>query len=408
LIKRRTRGPVGAMTPKENAPHDPESLRTPLLAGTGTGTGTGTVTYDGIASREGVTSPSLSESSSQPRQAQAQAQAQGLTAGFDEFASSHSYLRVLALYILVYLLLAVVAYHWIFEDWSIVDSIYFAVVMFTTIGYGDMSPSTQASQLFTIFFALYGIVILGLFLGIIGEVLVEAQQGAVKAVRERAQKRMMEMFSHENDNDNDARAGDSAIVEREEDVNEEEENVENHLCIDIYKALVRMAPILSSVVVVALLIGHAEGWTIITSLYYCVITSTTVGFGDEAPQKEWVRIVAIFFMPVAVAVFGEVLGRIAQIYMDRSTQQAEKQFLQRELTLSDLAIMDTDGDGEVSLAEFLYFMLVAMQKVDKESLDELKNLFQSLDADNSGSLQKEDLLILANRNKQTTSTITIT
>eukprot|EP00978_Attheya_sp_CCMP212_P023386 scaffold71562_cov60-Attheya_sp.AAC.2 len=379
------------MAPKENAPYDPESLRTPLMSG-----GTGTVTYDGIASREDVTSPSLSDSSQQPRQ--------GLTAGFDEFASSHSYLRVLALYIFVYLLLAVVAYHWIFEDWSIVDSIYFAVVMFTTIGYGDMSPSTQASQLFTIFFALYGIVILGLFLGIMGEVLVEAQQGAVKAVRERAQKRMMEMFSHENDASAGARA--SAILESEDDdtVKEEEENVENHLCIDIHKALVRMAPILSSVVVAALLIGHAEGWTIITSLYYCVITSTTVGFGDEAPQKEWVRIVAIFFMPVAVAVFGEVLGRIAQIYMDRSTQQAEKQFLQRELTLSDLAIMDTDGDGEVSLAEFLYFMLVAMQKVDKESLDELKNLFQSLDADNSGSLQKEDLLILANRNKQSTST----
>jgi potassium channel subfamily K len=315
---------------------------------------------------------------------------------------------VLALYILVYLLLAVVAYHWIFEDWSIVDSIYFAVVMFTTIGYGDMSPSTQASQLFTIFFALYGIVILGLFLGIIGEVLVEAQQGAVKAVRERAQKRMMEMFSHEND----ARAAAAAaaagaihVLESEDDdtVKEEEQNVENHLCIDIYKALGRMAPILSFVVIAALLIGHAEGWTIITSLYYCVITATTVGFGDEAPQKEWVRLVAIFFMPVAVAVFGEVLGRIAQIYMDRSTQQAEKQFLQRELTLSDIAIMDTDGDGEVSLAEFLSFMLVAMQKVDKESIDDLKNLFQSLDADNSGSLQKEDLLILASRNKQTTS-----
>ena len=50
--------------------------------------------------------------------------------------------------------------------------------------------------------------------------------------------------------------------------------------------------------------------------------------------------------------------------------------------------------GEVDLFEFLTFMLASMQKVDKEMMEELKELFESLDETKSNSIQKEDLAIL--------------
>ena len=59
--------------------------------------------------------------------------------------------------------------------------------------------------------------------------------------------------------------------------------------------------------------------------------------------------------------------------------------------------MDEDGDGSVHMGEFLSFMLVAMQKVSAEDIQELNELFRSLDADGGGTLQKEDLMILAQR-----------
>eukprot|EP00957_Ditylum_brightwellii_P164738 12542624-Ditylum_brightwellii.AAC.1 len=65
--------------------------------------------------------------------------------------------------------------------------------------------------------------------------------------------------------------------------------------------------------------------------------------------------------------------------MDAQSKENEQRFLQQELTLSDLKAMDADGDGDVDMAEFLSFMLVAMQKVDKESVDEIKALFNKLD-----------------------------
>lgn len=73
------------------------------------------------------------------------------------------------------LAMGVLAYSFIFEHWGIIDSLYFTVVMLSTTGYGDMSPSTPGGKLFASVFALAGIVLLGLVLGVIGSQLIEAE-----------------------------------------------------------------------------------------------------------------------------------------------------------------------------------------------------------------------------------------
>ena len=44
------------------------------------------------------------------------------------------------------------------ESWSAIDAFYFAVVTMSTVGYGDYSPSTDGSRLFTIFYLFIGVV----------------------------------------------------------------------------------------------------------------------------------------------------------------------------------------------------------------------------------------------------------
>ena len=56
-----------------------------------------------------------------------------------------------------------VAFHYL-EDWSWVDSLYFSVVAVTTVGFGDLVPTTDAAKLFTVGYIITGIGILGLFL----------------------------------------------------------------------------------------------------------------------------------------------------------------------------------------------------------------------------------------------------
>jgi hypothetical protein len=57
------------------------------------------------------------------------------------------------------LLIGMFFYHWM-EGWSYVDSLYFCVVSLGTVGYGDLTPTTPESKVFTIVYLINGIVIL--------------------------------------------------------------------------------------------------------------------------------------------------------------------------------------------------------------------------------------------------------
>ena len=61
------------------------------------------------------------------------------------------------------LVVGIVAYR-LLEDWGWVDSFYFSVITLTTVGYGDLSPSTTASKLFTVVYVVGGISLIGAYL----------------------------------------------------------------------------------------------------------------------------------------------------------------------------------------------------------------------------------------------------
>jgi len=67
--------------------------------------------------------------------------------------------RGAAISLVTLLTLATIFYH-VVEGWSVIDSIYFAVVTGLTIGYGDFVPQYSISKVFTIFYALLAV---GLF-----------------------------------------------------------------------------------------------------------------------------------------------------------------------------------------------------------------------------------------------------
>ena len=47
-------------------------------------------------------------------------------------------------------------FYWRFEDWTIIEALYFCVVTLTTVGYGDLHPTTAVTQIFTIVYILTG------------------------------------------------------------------------------------------------------------------------------------------------------------------------------------------------------------------------------------------------------------
>ena len=71
--------------------------------------------------------------------------------------------KLLALSAVVLILVGTIVYG-VLEDWSWVDSLYFSVVAVTTVGFGDLTPSTDGSKLFTVLYVLSGISIISLWL----------------------------------------------------------------------------------------------------------------------------------------------------------------------------------------------------------------------------------------------------
>lgn len=298
-----------------------------------------------------------------------------LSQEFRPFERSKKALILCGVNALFFAALAVIAYSFIFEQWSIVDSLYFGTVVFTTIGYGDLSPSTDGGRLFTIFFALYGIGILGALLTIIGTAVIEAGHKAMAETEARAKKRLLAMFSTADDGGEETRG--------------------QSLCQEVLLTVLRESPIILLLFIFSILLGLPEGRSIITSIYFAVITATTIGFGDFHPSSTIMRAICIVYLPFAVAVFGQVLTQIASVYMDMKARQTDKAFLQRQLALQDLKAMDVDGDGKVSYGEFLAFILVAMKKVDANDLKDIRAHFDALDVNNNGYLEKSDLVKLA-------------
>lgn len=84
------------------------------------------------------------------------------TGGAADAWNEHAY-KVLSLAALTVIATATVAYRYL-EDWSWVDSLYFSVVAVTTVGFGDLTPTTDAAKLFTVGYILVGLGIIGLYL----------------------------------------------------------------------------------------------------------------------------------------------------------------------------------------------------------------------------------------------------
>ena len=57
--------------------------------------------------------------------------------------------------------------YWRFENWTIIEALYFSVVTLTTVGYGDLHPTSAGTQVFTIIYILTG---LGVFVALLASV----------------------------------------------------------------------------------------------------------------------------------------------------------------------------------------------------------------------------------------------
>jgi hypothetical protein len=80
----------------------------------------------------------------------------------------------------------------------------------------------------------------------------------------------------------------------------------------VYRIIKFIWPIFSSLLVLimllGLIIGAREGWSIGDSLYFSFITGFTIGYGDLTPHYPFTKILAVFLAAVGFLFTGILVG----------------------------------------------------------------------------------------------------
>uniref|UniRef100_A0A7N8X1S9 Potassium channel, subfamily K, member 10a n=1 Tax=Mastacembelus armatus TaxID=205130 RepID=A0A7N8X1S9_9TELE len=168
------------------------------------------------------------------------------------------------------------------SHWDLGSAFFFAGTVITTIGYGNIAPSTEGGKIFCIVYAIFGIPLFGFLLAGVGD-----QLGTI-FVKSIAKVEKMFRVSH----------------------NQTKIRVASTL-------LFILAGCILFVTIPAVIFKHIEGWTALESTYFVVITLTTVGIGDyvaggdrRIDYRKWYRPLVWFWILGGLAYFAAVLNMI--------------------------------------------------------------------------------------------------
>jgi len=247
------------------------------------------------------------------------------------------------------------------EDWSILDCAYFSIVTASTVGYGDHDGyKYRATEVFVIFYMLIGVTLVGSAINILVNTVMDKQEEMMNTAVESGKAKSLT------------------------------KNISYRGCYYTLAALVLV------LVAGAWVFTYTEDWHYMDSLYMCITTMLTVGYGDFSPASQSGKVVGIFVIILSYVLFGKLLSDV----MDTSMKKRQAKMAQKLLTakpgaggqsaLAMFKTMDGDGDGKISEAEYLMLMLVKLGKATQDEMTEITDRFKALDADGSGFLEKED------------------
>lgn len=184
--------------------------------------------------------------------------------------------------------------HWI-KRWTILGSLFFSGTVVTTIGYGHVTPCTDAGRIFCIFYALVGIPLTWLMLSTLAQYINECIGRALECCYER-------------------------VLQRKP------------VGIEIKSAAITLAISVSMILIIAAFGCYLEGWRYLDGVYFGFITLTTIGFGDfvplhPSPSRDpegytWhvltFTVMSILYFTIGLAIVSSVLLSIRNVMEERS------------------------------------------------------------------------------------------
>jgi voltage-gated potassium channel len=135
-------------------------------------------------------------------------------------------------------------------------------------------------------------------------------------------------------------------------------------------------------------LGTGTAHRYLASLYFCITTLATVGYGDIVPHTDGERIYAIVLMVVGIGVYGFVIGNVAVILANLDPRRA-RHFAQLEELSAFMSYRNIPDELRARIAE--YYRYLWLNRLDQDESQVLDRLPPSLRMEVSLHM-KRDLL----------------
>jgi len=266
--------------------------------------------------------------------------------------------------LLLYVIIGLAVYMPV-EGWNFTDAVYFVVVTLTTVGYGDLLPTTTIAKIFTCFYVFGGLLFVATLLSTAIESIFVQQE---------------RILSELNDDDTDSGTPLGQVAKGRQ---------HSH-CSDRPKRLFLALGLIVLMVVLGMLIFmYCDGLTVLDAFYASCISVTTVGYGDHPIHGKPGRIWAIFWLLVSTVTVAHALGIVLEVSLEAHQERVAKRIFNQALSQAEQRAADTSGDGKISEAEYIVHKLVQAD-AGGELTQTIKELRQAYKASGHGTQGQGD------------------
>lgn len=286
--------------------------------------------------------------------------------------------------VLLFFIVSVVVYHAI-EGWGYVDTLYFCVATFTTVGFGDVVPVSWEGKAYTILMGIVGVYFVGEMIGGLIDYFSSLKLKTQSEHISRLSTVRLSMIDKLRSQKINSRA-----KYAEEENGGEEEDSDTFEMLDNSAAMVYT---ISFAVFVALIFGTMAAvmawleephWNAIDAVYHALAVVTTIGYGDVAPKTWEGRLFAsLVFIPLALVLTAAAFHAKIEWRLHMAAQT--------KLDFDTFVRMDKNLDGCVTEADYIKNALEHSGCVGGDTLAIFSEQYRRLDPQNMGFFHVSEL-----------------